>query len=99
MIDISCERPISLNAAAKFLPDGRRPSFTTFWRWSTRGIRGVKLETLLVGGQRCTTAEAVLRFIAETTAVANGEPTPQRTTRQRAAAIKQAERDCQRAGI
>lgn len=99
MIDVSRERPITFNTAAKFLPDGRRPGFSTWWRWSTHGIRGVLLETILVGGRRCTTAEAVARFFERTTAAASGQPVPQRTNRQRQAAIKKAEAECAAAGI
>ena len=38
-----------------------------------RGVRGVKLESLLVGGQRMTSHEALLRFFAKTTAASEGE--------------------------
>jgi hypothetical protein len=72
MIDVSVERPISYREAAKFLPEGWQPGFSTWWRWSTLGVRGVKLETILVGGRRCTTAQAVQRFIARVTAAAGG---------------------------
>ena len=99
MIDITIEQPISFNQAAKFLPDDRRPGFSTWWRWSTRGIRGVKLETILIGGRRCTTAEAVARFFEHTTAAASGQPVPARTNRQREAAIRRAEKECEASGI
>lgn len=99
MIDVSCEKLISFNEATKFLPDGRRPGFSTWWRWSTKGIHGVRLETLLCGGRRCTSAEAVARFFERTTAVASGEPVPGRTSRQREAAIRHAEAECTQAGI
>jgi Protein of unknown function (DUF1580) len=101
MIDVQREQPISFNEAAKFLPDGRRPGFSTWWRWSTKGIHGVKLETLLVGGRRCTSADAVARFFERTTAAASGESAQPaaRTNRQRQAAIKKAEAECAAAGI
>jgi hypothetical protein len=99
MIDVSAERPITFNQAAKFLPDGRRPNFSTWWRWSQVGLHGVRLETVLCGGRRCTTAEAVARFFAAVTAAASGEPIRQRTTRQRQADIKRAEREVAGDGI
>ncbi len=48
-------------AAAQF--PGRRPSRATMWRWYLRGCKGVKLETLLIGGQRYTSKAAIERFI------------------------------------
>ena len=46
---------------------------STIHRWRLRGARGVKLETLLVGGTRYTSLEALNRFFAATTAAADGE--------------------------
>lgn len=37
---------------------------STVWRWALRGVRGVRLRTLLVGGHRCTTADWVSDFVA-----------------------------------
>lgn len=53
---------LTYGQAAQLLPKGSRPSYSTFWRWWNRGIRGVKLETVLVGGKRYTTAAAMQRF-------------------------------------
>jgi len=63
-IDLRTEAVISFPDAAKVLPAASRPSYATFWRWWRRGVRGVKLETLLIGGKRYTTAEAMQRFVA-----------------------------------
>ena len=61
MIDTQHENLI-LVARAK-LPGN--PSIATRWRWIQRGVRGgVKLESIIIGGQRYTSAEAVARFIA-----------------------------------
>jgi hypothetical protein len=40
-----------------------------------KGVRGVRLETVMMGGRRYTSAEAVERFFARLTA-ARGEPKP-----------------------
>jgi hypothetical protein len=32
------------------------------WRWVTRGLRGVRLESIRVGGVTCTSMAAVQRF-------------------------------------
>ncbi len=40
----------------------RHPHVSTIYRWRLRGIRGVKLETFLIGGRRYTSVEAIERF-------------------------------------
>ncbi len=77
----------------------RCESFSTTWRWALHGVRGVRLETYSVGVQRFTTQEAIERFVQATTAVANGEQPKPRTNRQRVAAITQAERSLDQAGM
>ena len=62
-IDLQSEPPLPYNEAGKLLPADRRPSATTWWRWSTRGVHGIKLETILIGGRRYTTAAALQRFV------------------------------------
>ncbi len=81
------EQRLTLNQLAK--DEGVNPS--TVWRWSLRGVRGVKLETLSVGARRFTTCEAFARFVDGTTAAAQGEKPQVRTNRQREAAIARAE--------
>ena len=41
----------------------QRVSSSTVWRWTMRGLRGVRLETYSIGGRRFTTREAFDRFI------------------------------------
>lgn len=62
MIDLNKEKPLSLKDAClhRML---HRPNISTVWRWITAGTRGVKLESVLIGGQRFTTDEAIQRFI------------------------------------
>lgn len=54
---------ISLSEAAKLFP--RRPSLPTINRWSHKGVRGVKLQTIKSGWRVVTTADAVEQFLAE----------------------------------
>lgn len=71
MIDPSTETLVSLTEAAASLPRrraGRKPHVSTLYRWSMAGCRGVVLETLAVGGTRCTSREALARFFARLTA-------------------------------
>jgi hypothetical protein len=59
------ETIVSLTSATKMLParrGGRRPHVSTLYRWATGGCRGVRLETLQVGGTLCTSREALQRF-------------------------------------
>jgi len=65
-------------------------------RWARVGVRGVKLEVALVGGQLTTSKEAVTRFIERVTAarVGLGDPVPQstRTARQKQRATERADK-------
>lgn len=56
------ENRVSLTALAK--QEG--VSASTVWRWTTRGIRGVRLESLTVGGRRYTSLQAFARFVLAT---------------------------------
>jgi Protein of unknown function (DUF1580) len=67
MIDPLTDTTLSLAQAARRLPRlraGRPVHPATLWRWSTKGVRGVKLETAMVGGVRVTSEAALSRFIA-----------------------------------
>ena len=69
MIDVASERMIPLSDAPRISPG--RPHVSTVIRWSQRGVRGVKLETILCGGKRYTSHEALQRFFERTTAAAD----------------------------
>ncbi|MFN0137998.1 MAG: DUF1580 domain-containing protein [Phycisphaerae bacterium] len=69
MPDLHAERRLSVTTAAREVFD---VSPETAWRWALRGVRGVKLESHVVGGRRFTTREACDRFLARL----NGSPTP-----------------------
>jgi hypothetical protein len=72
MIDVTTEDLFPLRDAPKRLPG--RPSLATCYRWSLAGCRGVRLETVQVGGSRWTSAEAFSRFVATLTAARDGSP-------------------------
>ena len=88
-----------LSEAARSLPG--RPHVSTLHRWRIRGVQGVKLETVRIGGRRFTSLEALERFSASVTAIANGESPPplSRTPNQRQRAIACAESELDAAGI
>jgi hypothetical protein len=94
MIDHENEQLLSMTEAAKLLPG--RPAVETLWRWRTAGCRGHRLETILFGGRRYTSREAIARFLVSI----NGEPVPNgQTPRQRRAAIRRAEKRAERLGV
>lgn len=67
-IDLARESLLTLSAAATMLPG--RPHISTMHRWRLRGVRGVRLETILVGGRRYTSWQALERFAASITSTA-----------------------------
>ena len=102
MIDIQTEEVVSLTEAAKskHLPrrrKGKRPHPATLFRWSTRGCRGVKLETIQCGGTRCTSVEALQRFFERCTDPA--APARSRTSKAYERDFAKAERELDEAGV
>ena len=65
------ETLIPLSEVPNHLPGN--PHIATIHRWIATGCRGIKLESLLVGGTRYTSTEALERFVLETTAAANAK--------------------------
>ena len=76
-------------------------SAATVGRWFGKGVRGVRLESIVVGGRRYTTREALQRFVDATTAAPSpaAGPADCRTNRQRDAAIARAEAELEKAGV
>ena len=102
MIDVDNETLVEVIHAPREFPSigGRRPHKATVYRWCTRGVRGVKLETLLIGGTLCTSVEAIRRFILATSqrkAGAAEELT--RTPAQRRRASERAARELEKLGV
>lgn len=104
MIDISSETVLTLNNAAAELPrrrKGSRPHVATLYRWAQRGLRGVRLETIQVGGTCCTSREAMQRFFDALTRSERESKLDPRTPPDRARdrRVEDAERACDCAGI
>lgn len=97
MIDLSTEHLLTLPEAARLLPG--RPSTCTLWRWRSRGVYGVRLDSCLIGGRRYTSREAIERFVAGCSAAGDGQAAPLRTPAARERAIARAERELADAGI
>jgi hypothetical protein len=68
-IDALQEELLTLGQAAQHAkPGDRRLAPSTIWRWYRKGIAGVKLETICIGGIRHTSFEALQRFFNGVTA-------------------------------
>lgn len=74
-IDITAETIIPVREVPSWCEQhlGRRVHPTTVNRWRLRGARKIRLETLLCGGTRVTSAEALTRFFQAVTAAADGQ--------------------------
>lgn len=101
MIDPNTETLVSLPDAARHLPrrrNGKRPHVSCIYRWTTAGCKGIVLESIQVGGTRCTSREALGRFFAALTleGTPNRHPVRSPATRQRA--VEAATKALERAG-
>lgn len=70
MINSQTETLLTLSEAADSLPRrraGRKCNKSTIYRWTSRGCRGVVLESVQIGATRCTSVEALRRFYARLT--------------------------------
>jgi len=69
-------------------------------RWALKGVGGIKLESIKLGGRRYTSVEALQRFAEATTAAADKKrPSKPRTSKLREQQIAQAEAALDAAGI
>jgi hypothetical protein len=99
VIDLTKEEPIGLRDAAKLKylrRSGRPPHLATLYRWADRGVLGIRLETLKIGAARCTTEQAIIRFIER---LSTGCSPSQQTPSERAKEIGEAEDLLRRDGI
>lgn len=95
-VDILTESPRrTLTEAAR--RENKAPS--TIWRWALKGCRGVKLETFLHGGTRCTTDPALRRFFDAINGASSLSTSPIVPSGSRQAEIAAAERELADAGV
>ena len=65
MIDIAQEDLVPIRDVPKHLPPrptGKRVHISAVYRWTSRGLQGIRLESLKVGGTTYTSKEALQRF-------------------------------------
>ena len=89
-----------LTEAAKQLPSrrrGKRPHVSCLYRWTKTGCKGVILESIQVGGTRCTSREALARFFQALTQAGVQAPDSSPTRRRRD--VDRAEAELAKAGI
>lgn len=60
--NLLAEELVPVTRAGQFCPS--RPDPSTVCRWALKGARGIKLESIRVGGKVMTSKEAVQRFLA-----------------------------------
>ncbi len=98
MIDTSSETLIPFSEARTAFPGRKRLALQTLHRWRLPpGVRGVQLETCVVGGLRYTSRQAIDRFIAAQNC--DEQPAPTITAKQRRVQAEAANRVLQEAGI
>ena len=98
-IDALSETVVSFTEMTKSLPrrrKGKRPNVATLYRWTTCGCRGVRLESIQIGGTRCTSHEALQRFFDRLSADRSAPVPAPRVDRR---AVAHAERILDSAGI
>lgn len=77
--DLREDQPLSLSDAAEFLGKltGQKPHVSTLWRWCLKGCKGVRLESICIGGKRFVTATAIERFIDASSEARTGQQSTQ----------------------
>lgn len=64
-IHLNKETILSLRDVTKLLPrrrGGKNVSVSCVYRWTGKGCKGVVLESIQIGGTRCSSKEALKRF-------------------------------------
>ena len=67
MIDLQTEKPLTISKAMglpQLRRNDRKPHVAQGYRWCSAGLKGIVLESIVIGGSRCTTSEAIDRWIA-----------------------------------
>ncbi len=111
MFDTIAEKPIPLDQIPPEAIPGRggKPVHqVTLGLWHRRGVRGVKLETIMIGGRRCTSIEALNRFYQAVSQARSSHPSHRppaeaspsaRAERDRGKAVRSAMKDLAKRGV
>jgi hypothetical protein len=100
MLDLQNEELFRFKEAVKLIPknNGKTAHLSILYRWSSVGLKGVRLEFVQAGGTRCTSREAIQRFFNRLTEAESPAPIS-KTPAQRQREIEAAERELDKAGI
>lgn len=68
-VDLCKEQLLALRDVPDLLPRrrGKKVNISTVYRWVQNGVRGKTLESMLLGGIRYTSIEAIQRFLSTDT--------------------------------
>lgn len=99
MIDISQETLVPIREVPRLLPprpNGKRVHISACYRWLSRGVKGIVLESVKIGGSTYTSREALQRFAEQLSPVSRPNaplysPTPASRRRHIEEAARQAE--------
>jgi hypothetical protein len=72
LIDLETQELLTFPQARKLLP--KPPGPTTWWRWRTKGVNGIKLPAVKCGNTWMTSRQAILEFIRLQTLSAQPPP-------------------------
>ncbi len=67
------EELVSLREACSLFPGRKNLSPVMIQQWRSRGVFGICLETMLIGGRRFTSKEAIGRFLEAINAAADSQ--------------------------
>ena len=96
MIDLSAEKLIRVQDVPRLLPPrhtGKRVHISAVYRWIQRGVQGVRLESIRIGGTTYTSKEALQRFADRRSPENDGPVGVPTTTATRRKQIERAERE------
>jgi hypothetical protein len=86
VIDVAVENLVSLRDVPRCIPprpNGKRLHVSAVYRWTLRGLKGIRLETVKIGGTTYTSREAIQRFSDLLTGTAPPQPSTRKATRTR----------------
>lgn len=96
-INPTTESLLTVTQASQQIPG--RPHVATVWRWILKGLNGIKLGSVKVGGRRYTSAEAIESFIADSNAGNSSIDSSNHDSTRREQSIARAESELARDGI
>lgn len=82
---------IPIERVPKILPGN--PNISTIHRWRTKGVLGIRLHSVRVGGRRMIPRESLIAFISAITAAVDGDRVAVVTRPGRSRSIEAAERE------